>query len=256
MSSSIIHSCPFCGHVTDISDILADFVGNPHCTQCGLSASEGNMKAQDDLISLFNTHMSMNSFDPEAQKMTPASPPITYSITQHYHHSAHVAQRAAAPEPMLLQSNATPNINERASQVLEILRQHNVDPSSLSSSQLDLFANALPEQQFRLIQMWQICPEPSKTAEGSTQLTRSGYAGEIEMSDLARDCNDDNAHHSAEPYMVTGYELAVQSPGAYRAVTPVNEPTTGSPYRVSSDPIYHAAGQRWWERTQPAAMEY
>ena len=33
MSSSILHQCPFCGHVSDISLSLAAFIENPHCSQ-------------------------------------------------------------------------------------------------------------------------------------------------------------------------------------------------------------------------------
>lgn len=33
MSSSILHQCAFCGHVSDISPSLAAFVENPHCNQ-------------------------------------------------------------------------------------------------------------------------------------------------------------------------------------------------------------------------------
>jgi hypothetical protein len=33
MSSSILHQCPFCGHISDISLSLAAFIENPHCAQ-------------------------------------------------------------------------------------------------------------------------------------------------------------------------------------------------------------------------------
>ncbi|KAJ0420709.1 hypothetical protein BJY00DRAFT_301439 [Aspergillus carlsbadensis] len=250
MSSSILHSCPFCGHVTDISEILADFVGNPHCTQCGLSASEGNLKAQDDLVALFNTHMNMEpSLMSEKKEVQISAPPITYSITQHYHHSAHVAQRT---EPLgIMQGNSTAETNELANRVFETLRQHNVDPSSLSPDQLELFANAMSEQQSRLVQMWQICPEPSKNAPGSSQQGQSIFANQTYMQGSAQGQNrSDTMHGQAEPYMLSGYDLNGQ------VAPPANEPSTGSPYRLSSDPIYQAAGQRWWERTHGAAMEF
>ncbi|KAL4940791.1 hypothetical protein BDV06DRAFT_223729 [Aspergillus oleicola] len=249
MSSSILHSCPFCGHVTDISEILADFVGNPHCNQCGLSASEGNLKVQDDLVSLFNAHMNMESPPMLEGEGTHASPPpITYSITQHYHHSTHVVQKPAAPEPI---SNASSSrANEPVTRVLDLLRDHSVDPSCLSSSQLELFINAMPEQQSRLIQMWQICPEPSKSVLGFTQSTE-----DHEMCGSTQLDHGDNANQSAEPYMLAGYDLGVQNPEHQQIAPPTKEPTTGYPYRQFSDPIFQAGGQRWWERTEPMAME-
>ncbi|KAL2828637.1 hypothetical protein BDW59DRAFT_159439 [Aspergillus cavernicola] len=251
MSSSILHSCPFCGHVTDISEVLADFVGNPHCTQCGLSASEGSLKQQDDLVALFNTHMNMEPPQPLERKEI--HPPITYSITQHYHHSAHVVQKPAAG-PM--QSIPVPVTNETANWVYQTLRQYNVDPSSLTSSQLELFANAMPEQQSRLIQMWQICPEPSASAPGFTQSTQIAFAKDSDMCDSSQEQgSSDHAHQGAEPYMLSGYELVAHESSAHQAAPMTNEPTTGSPYRPSSDPVYQVGGQRWWERTQAGAME-
>lgn len=39
MSSSILHQCPFCGHVSDISLSLPAFIENPHCIQVYLYKS-------------------------------------------------------------------------------------------------------------------------------------------------------------------------------------------------------------------------
>ncbi|KAL4930587.1 uncharacterized protein BDV17DRAFT_258010 [Aspergillus undulatus] len=235
MSSSILHNCPFCGHATDISEMLADFIGNPHCTQCGLSASEGHLKAQDDLVSLFNAHMNMG---PTAtmtggHEAAASRPPITYSITQHYHHSAHVAQKAAVPRPVQ-QGDAPSETNETAGRVFEVLRHNNVNPSSLTPSQLELFAHAMPEQQSRLVQMWQICPDPSKSVLAFAHPTK-----DLEMRDSTQLDNGHNENLSAEPYILAGYGLGVPNPGS----------------QLSNDPIYQAGGQRWWERTEPAAMD-
>jgi hypothetical protein len=218
--------------------------------QCGLSASEGNIKAQDDLVALFNTHMNMEpSLVPERKEVQISAPPITYSITQHYHHSAHVAQKPEASG--IMQGDCVPTTNELANRVFETLRQHNVDPSSLSTGQLELFAKAMPEQQSRLVQMWQICPEPSKSATGFSQQGRSIFANQLDLQRSTQGQDRfDTMHGHAEPYMLSGYDLNSQ------VAPPANEPTTGSPYRLSSDPIYQAAGQRWWERTHGTAMEY
>lgn len=226
--------------------------------QCGLSASESSQKAQDDLVSLFRTHMNMGPtcMTTEDGRPRAASPsPITYSITQHCHHSAHVAHRACMPGPV--QGNTPPRDNEVANHTLsEILKYHNILPSSLSSSQLELFANALPEQQARLIQMWQICPEPSKRSQWPIQPTQAAVADDLEMGDSTYELNNgDNVHYFAEPYMLAGYEL-VREPKPRHFCSPANEPTTGSPYRISSDPVYQGGAQRWWERTQPATIEY
>jgi hypothetical protein len=218
--------------------------------QCGLSASEGNIKAQDDLVALFNTHMNMEpSLVPERKEVQISAPPTTYSITQHYHHSAHVAQKTEASG--IMQGDCVPTTNELANRVFETLRQHNVDPSSLSKGQLELFAKAMPEQQSRLVQMWQICPEPSKSAAGFSQQGGSIFASQLDLQRSTQGQDRfDTMHGHAEPYMLSGYDLNGQ------VASQANEPTTGSPYRLSSDPIYQAAGQRWWERTHGTAMEY
>ncbi|KAL4913188.1 hypothetical protein BDW62DRAFT_193067 [Aspergillus aurantiobrunneus] len=255
MSSSIVHSCPFCGHITNISEILADFVGNPHCTKCGLSASEGNSKAQDDLVSLFNTHMNMEPSPIPAKKEAPMFPQISYSITQHYHHSAHVAQRTA--DLGIVKGNTSSGTNRTTGRVFEMLRHHNINPTSLSSSQLDLFANAVVEQQSRLIQMWQICPEPNERVLEINQPTQAAFAKGLEMCDSTQEpTDDDNAHPFAEPYMLAGYDFDIRDFEARKVAHLTNEPTTGFPYRLSSDPIYQSGGQRWWERTQSVPMEH
>jgi hypothetical protein len=51
---------------------------------------------QNDLATLFAKQMSVGSEPPKDKKVLR---PIVYSITQHYHHSSHVA-RQAATEPM------------------------------------------------------------------------------------------------------------------------------------------------------------
>ncbi|KAI3061527.1 hypothetical protein CBS147353_9916 [Aspergillus niger] len=280
MSSSILHSCPCCGQVTDISNALAAFIENPYCSQCGLSASESDLKLQNDLSALFEKQMNLEMpLSPEgsvgAQRPAPSSP-IVYSITQHYHHSAHVAQQNATRS-----SEGVPRRDPNAAVNLT-LRQHNVDPSTLSAKQTELFEHAIPEQQSRLIQMWQISPEHSYAATGHASETRLlnqersnvasavGHAptpldwaatgGDREMCDVPdRNENGDDGHLYAEPYMVTGYEAIAQERNGVPAAQPahlVAEPTTGSPYKLSSDPIYYAHCRRWWEPTQQSSVEY
>ncbi|KAJ5894415.1 hypothetical protein N7495_006106 [Penicillium taxi] len=90
MSSSILHQCPFCNHVSDISLSLPEFIENPHCNQCGLSASESTEKLHE-LAALFD-QMTMCQVQPECQP-----PPISYSISRHYHHSSHIIPQNPTP---------------------------------------------------------------------------------------------------------------------------------------------------------------
>ncbi|RAK98321.1 uncharacterized protein BO80DRAFT_387530 [Aspergillus ibericus CBS 121593] len=280
MSSSILHSCPCCGQVTDISNGLAAFIEDPYCSQCGLSASEINLKLQDDLAALFEKRMNIGvPFPPEEDQgvQHPSiAPPGMYSITQHYHHSAHVvhqvATRPSAEGPCQDINNA----------IKKTLREHNVDPSTLSSKQMELFERAMPEQRSRLLQIWQISPEHSYAATSSvarSSLLNPGTSniagtaatvsapldctsgvGDREMCDVTvRSESEDDVHQYAEPYMVTGYEMTAQGSNGLSASQPthiVAEPTIGSPYKLASDPVYYAQGRRWWETTQPGSMEY
>ncbi|KAJ5172281.1 hypothetical protein N7492_004874 [Penicillium capsulatum] len=201
MSSSILHQCSFCGHVSDISLGLAAFIENPYCNQCGLSASESNGKLQDELATLFDRQMSMTSIHPESQ------PPISYSISQHYHHSSHVV---SPPTP---------------TDITDVLQHHGLDPATLSPAQLDLFRNADAEQKQRLIQTWQLY----------SRVSAAGPTDDLEMQDSMDHAEEQR--EQAEPYMVSGYETVAEKPLP-------QEPTTGQPYASSTDPVYKT-GSRW-----------
>ncbi|KAJ5736669.1 uncharacterized protein N7483_001794 [Penicillium malachiteum] len=199
MSSSILHQCPFCGHVSDISLSLPSFIENPHCIQCGLSVSESNGKIQDELAALFDQHMAIES-RPEPQLPTP-----TYSISQHYHHSTHVVSTPKAP----VQAPPTPS-------PIDTLWQHGIDPSTLGPRQLDLFIHADMEQQQRLVQTWQVYARSSGTLVDSSE----PRTVDMEMS-------MDDGKAEAEPYMAAGYDNS-----------PRTEPSTGQQYSGATDPVY------------------
>ncbi|KAF7597404.1 hypothetical protein BBP40_003651 [Aspergillus hancockii] len=279
MSGSAMLTCMFCGQAFHNSGALAAFAEDRHCDQCGLSASEGNLKMQEDLVALFARQMRVDT--PVSREKLPSGPSsITYSITQHYHHSSHVT-RAALPAESSKQdvspSTASNSMNE-------ILRLQNINPSSLSPTQLRLFENAMPEQRSRLIQIWQIYPESSGVSNklreyqsttnmhagalgvdmtshsGSNQPAQMTYSDDFEMCDQVREGSiDDDGLQYAEPYMVSGYEILAQRDyelSADKIAPSVNEPTTGSPYKLANDPIYGTQGHRWWERSNSDTLKY
>src|SRR5580700_8264261 len=75
---------------------------------------------------------------------------ITYSITQHYHHSAHLAHKPSRPAS---DSGAT---DQKTTEI--ILARHGVDVATLFPSQIELFKTADPSQQMRLVELWRISP--------------------------------------------------------------------------------------------------
>ncbi|ODM22215.1 hypothetical protein SI65_03061 [Aspergillus cristatus] len=276
MSSSTLHRCPSCGQITDISTSLAAFIEDPHCSQCGLSASESSLKLQEGLAALFDRQMSMGTVEvPETpEPSSPASPtsssqpsPITYSVSQHYHHSSHVARQAQAVGTEEQQSFGTYSA-PTATDTSNILRSHNIDPFTLSPRQIELFEGAIPEQKSRLIQMWQICPDTAERgpATGTCFLNDqyqyhvNTFVEDHDMDGMAQDEDEDeDGQQYAEPYMASGYEALAQrdyelSGRKSYQTSPPSEPTTGAPYRLASDPIYES--KRWWEHTNPQPMEH
>ncbi|KAF7712709.1 Uncharacterized protein PECH_006786 [Penicillium ucsense] len=250
MSSSILHQCSLCGHVSDISLSLAAFIENPHCVQCGLSVQESNTKMQDELSSLFDRQMSMNQqtaytpAQPHTQHQLQVSrmispepepvpqPPITYSITQHYHHSAHVAQPAAP---------ASSPAQAKTQRLRGLLLAHGIDPSTLSAAQCDLIQNADLAQQQRLLQTWQVYAEHGLAQSGSPDTAME-------------DSMDEDSVSAVEPYMAIGYGSPNMTHSADGMPT---EPSTGEPYAKSTDPVYNRQLSQWWEvGSAPVESQY
>ncbi|EAU31668.1 predicted protein [Aspergillus terreus NIH2624] len=198
---------------------------------------------QEDLATLFARQMHMGTQAP------PAAPPtVTYSISQHYHHSAHIPRKTALE---VSPPSAQPSAHE-------ILQRHNISPASLSPSQLQLFENAGPEQQSRLLQVWQICAAPASNPSMTGTLSAPVGETDVDMSMsgvMHTDNSSDDAQQYAEPYMIHGYEMlapGAQDPSVGKVSPFMSEPTTGFPYKPAHDPVYQFQSQRWWERTQPA----
>ncbi|KAK2741474.1 hypothetical protein FQN57_005607 [Myotisia sp. PD_48] len=190
--ASVLHRCPYCAYETDLSTALPVFSENPHCQQCGLSASEGDIKMDNDLADLFARKMAMepqSTTSPNSASSFSApqatAPPIVYSITQHYHHSSH----QALPTPS-------------STSVEDILRNHNVDPACLYPSQLHLFSQADQEQRTRLIELWRISPSIPAGDINPSQTQQSTGQDSMMMVDF------DPQH--TEPYVVSGYESLAQ----------------------------------------------
>ncbi|EEH47896.2 uncharacterized protein PADG_03980 [Paracoccidioides brasiliensis Pb18] len=244
MSSSVLHHCTFCGHDSEISNFLAAFAENPSCHQCGISASEGNSKMQDDLAALFDRQMSVQAIlntnasssinnpkpgtppqtaiarsrPPEmSPSSTPSTPPtsrpIVYNISQHYHHSAHQIPSSGGWSTL---SSILCDMQQAGMTEEEMLFLNNVDPSSLFPSQLTLFAQAGLEQKTRLLELWQLSQPKagnlmSLQASGgpTSALASSSSSLQADIMQDTRDAMDQHNQH-AEPYVMSGYEALAQ----------------------------------------------
>lgn len=182
---------------------------------------------------LFDQQMTMT---PHTNEIIPISQPTpSYSISQHYNHSSHVA--SSAPTPSITTESTVLAIQN----IHNILRQHGLDPEAFSPAQLELFKNADPAQQERLIQTWQFY-------SSSQQNTNQDF--EMDESTADSEFHGENA----EPYMVSGYEGGAGRGHSLSTTLPA-EPSTGKPYESSTDPVY--SGQQWWEmpRSMVTSME-
>ncbi|KAF9886180.1 hypothetical protein FE257_011903 [Aspergillus nanangensis] len=246
--------------------------------QDSVTAPRSQPSAQEDLAILFARQMNMASPVKTEETFYAACPQVTYNVSQHYHHSTHVIHTNVEAEPLVENSASQSTANFPTT--TEILKRHNIDPTSLSSSQLQLFEHAPPDQQSRLLQVWQFCPEPhametnlpssgahldtrdvhNSFIDAASQTASPGPEGDLVMSDMAprRVCDGDGAQY-AEPYMVSGYEYLAEREyelSAHKAAPFTPEPTTGCPYNAANDPVYRSQGQRWWEHTQHEPSEY
>lgn len=199
--------------------------------------SESNDKLHDELAALFDRQMTMTQ---------PESSSVGYNVSQHYHHSAHVA--SLDPNPTVrTQVAATSNIGN-------ILGTFGIDIRTLSLGQLDLFQNADVEQRQRLIQTWQLYLDP--TSEPTAMPHSALPVGDSEMRNCSPDGEDDQKGQ-AEPYMVSGYESFPEHyskhPAKRNFRPPWREPTTGEPYVPSTDPVYQ--NQQWRDAAHTGRME-
>ncbi|KAL2757367.1 hypothetical protein ACRALDRAFT_2039812 [Sodiomyces alcalophilus JCM 7366] len=236
-----------------------------------------NMQVHDDLAALFSRNL---TFHPELQSQaqeqqprtaveetsmldTPRGPPtdyhtvatathpssnpntkpITYSISQHYTHSAHLHRQAESqPQQEQQQPAQETHLQQRRSSepaqpeqltVEIVLSQSGVDPTVLSPSQLQLFRISDSPQQARLVELWRVAPPTSYQDNPSLAWTTTTYEQEERWAKLRYDRaleatrarqndnlimsldgtpvqTDDSrwlaSSNNVEPYMMSGYE--------------------------------------------------
>jgi len=213
---------------------------------------------QDDLVSLMTRNLQLSPLPqhphdvsmPPTPQVTPHQAPITY-ITQHYHHSAH-----QAPHPDL--------------PISTVLENAGVNASALLPSQLQLFKNAAPDQQQRLIELWRIAPItygnqmlqrdlsnwPQTSMEQEEEAARHRWQM-LEQEKLKNLCALPAAQETpshAEPYIVQGYENlpninGITAPTPYGAT-----PAKVMEYKKSNDPAYNS--REWWVMADDEPMEH
>lgn len=264
------------------------------------AAQQPIIQIPDDLVALFSRNLTFNAEQQatlaarekaeqieQENKVAPVViEEIKYSISQHYNHSAYLAKKQA--QQALLEQEHERDAQRRSSLPPEtdmmspevVLRNHGVDTSTLTPSQLQLFRIASIEQQRRLVELWSICPPSgaqnipalawsSTTVEQEEHLARARYERSQEAAqgmDMAGPSFQNNDGRwtqqpvpEGEPYMVSGYEelmfdnnqhtMTEGSTNQYTHVAPV----------VSSramDPVYLGADYARQQQQMAMATQY
>ncbi|GAW14681.1 hypothetical protein ANO14919_040840 [Xylariales sp. No.14919] len=256
---------------------------------------QSNMQAGEELATLFSRNMTFQQPQPLPQppqeplnQQQPDPEPIKYSITQHYHHSAHIAhQDEPIPEPPR-SSSVPPQTQPTAEQVLS---RHGIDPLCLSPQQLDLFKTADTPQQIRLVELWQICPPTNNSVQANPTVawTNTSIEQEEILAQLRHEQKmaEEQARRDSimsmdgtpltpvqtveghwvstayvEPYMMSGYEMLARREYEESAKRQLQEEMLrpkevyshfgtavgDGNYRLATDPVYASD----WARQQQA----
>jgi len=212
--------------------------------------NQPTMADEERLAAMFSRNMSLDPVQ------VPEEPSKIVYVSQHYTHSAHLVHQQEEPSKYTTRPASEPPQSEHLL-AETVLRNHGVDPSCLSTAQLQLFKTAEEQQQLRLIELWRICP-PSNSNDNPSLAWTSPSTLEQEIV-MAKDRYVRNqmqapqqdqpmmsldgtplvpiqggdgrwtsmaeADHYMEPYMSTGYNRAQEVPRAA--------------YKPSTDPVYN-----------------
>jgi hypothetical protein len=215
------------------------------------------MAMHEDLAALFSRNLSLHNPPYVAPKEEPSQdePTYTYSITQHYHHSAHLAkQQPSRP------ASEPPQTDQLTTEI--VLSRHGVDASSLFPSQIDLFKTADASQQMRLIELWQICPPnygghalsqdlwngPATSLEQEEAMAKLRYERQMLEERMSRTAGDQGGMDNAEDTMSDASTNQPMTPiqggdGRWMGAGSVQTP---EPYMVSG---YESLAQHEYERS-------
>ncbi|KAI5248749.1 hypothetical protein E4T42_05544 [Aureobasidium subglaciale] len=181
---------------------------------------------QDELARLFAHNMSLNQTLPQSTPdqqflgHTTTAQPIYYS-SQHYtpasymHISSAPEQQPAARADSPLSGSPLEKISNNITPIhlASMLRNHDIDPTSLSHSQVKLFTNADYEQRLRLLELWRISPpQTSDHWQQETSLAYEEQLASLRYEERMRGQVDDA---QAEPYMESGYAHSAHSEPVY-----------------------------------------
>ncbi|KAI2619539.1 hypothetical protein GGS26DRAFT_327819 [Hypomontagnella submonticulosa] len=261
-----------------------------------MTYAQPNMQTGEDLAALFARNLTLQAqpVQPrqEIQKPQEPEPQITYSISQHYHHSAHlVSQDEPAAQPQR-PSSEPPQTQDPSAE--EILNSYGINHTTLSAAQLQLFKTADAPQKLRLIELWRICP-PTNAQDNPAVAWRDTTVEQEELlaqfryeQRLAEEEQNNSmmsmdgtpltpvqtgdgrwvATSDVEPYMMSGYEALARREYEESARRQYEEDAMirpkdvyshfgtavgGPTYRPATDPVYDSD---WMKKQQAMENQY
>ncbi|KAI8958580.1 hypothetical protein F5Y11DRAFT_34058 [Daldinia sp. FL1419] len=257
-----------------------------------MTYSQTNVQNSDDLAALFSRNLTLQPRLDQASQETQRAqePQITYSISQHYHHSAHVAhQNEPQEEPQ--RPSSEPSQTQYSAE--SILNTYGVDYTALSSAQMQLFKTAEEGQKLRLIELWRICPptnvqENPAVAWTSTTVEQEHLLAQLRYERKIAEEEQKNTMMSmdgtpltpvqtgdgrwvatcdVEPYMMSGYEALARREYEESARQQYEEEMArpkdvyshfgtaigGPNYRPATDPVYD---NDWMKKQQAMENQY
>ncbi|KAH7368342.1 hypothetical protein B0T11DRAFT_276859 [Plectosphaerella cucumerina] len=258
------------------------------------------MQVHDDLAALFSRNL---TFNPELQAQQvlskpadhepkqlpsdpvpdPSSSPITYSISAHYTHSAHIPRQPTqtsdqqqGQEPQRRASE--PPQSEHAA-LEAIFVQNGLNCSVFAPSQVQLFRTSDETQRQRLLEIWKAAPptseldNPSVTWSNTTLEQEELWASmryerllkvQTQETTISLDGTQVQSSDScwlstspAEPYMMSGYEELMRreeerqaaAKRAKESYSPYGS-SVGHRYSHSTDPVYMNTPSGWSAQQQ------
>ncbi|PHH73140.1 hypothetical protein CDD80_4024 [Ophiocordyceps camponoti-rufipedis] len=183
-------------------------------------------QVHDDLASLFSRTLTFNNA-PEPKETTPRLEPASYSVSQHYHHSAHAA--------------------ENKSTEAVVLDKHGIDAAVLTPSQMQLFRVADEAQKLRLMELWSIFPPArgqdlpvsawtSSSLEHEERLARLRFEDQFEHQESRRQQQPPLVHHamSLDGTPVQTADGTWSSSSTSTSTGPADATASSEPYLLSS----------------------
>ncbi|KAI0160248.1 hypothetical protein GGR57DRAFT_413221 [Xylariaceae sp. FL1272] len=232
-------------------------------------------QASEELAALLSRNL---TFQPQ-QQTTQQQPseqvqqePIAYSISQHYHHSAHLIHQEPVVEVSRPSSEPPQSQYPSNEQVRQVLAQHGVDYTGLTTNQFELFKTGDTPQQLRLIELWRICPPTNPQNHATVDSINTSVEQEERLAQLRYEqqvaeeakrnsvisldgtpltpvqTTEGHWVHASdpEPYMASGYEMMARREYEESARRQLAEEWPQSKslndhindYRPATDPVY------------------